>query len=148
MAAPTTSTVNITVNNDDTFTLAFDRSDAESMKLGRGVLLTLQRSSDEGHLAIAANMAKTPQPIITLTRSALELISQATENNSKPAVQTFHADVSDKLAESATCPECDQDVDSEGETLQEEAGCPMAGMGWTHPGDCSTCGFIDCDRSC
>lgn len=54
------------------------------MKLGRGVLLTLQRSSDEGHLAIAANMAKTPQPIITLTRSALAL--QRTRRRAAPGI--------------------------------------------------------------
>lgn len=45
------------------------------------------------------------------------------------------------------CPSCDGPVDEDGDTTQADPECPAAGY-WTHPGDCDTCGHIDCDGSC
>lgn len=40
------------------------------------------------------------------------------------------------------CPDCGADTDSEGDSLEEN------GCGWSHPGDCDTCGHPYCDQSC
>ena len=100
-AVATATAVSIAINTDEknrqTFTLTFDKTDAESMKLGKGVLTTLQRSEFDSHKAIAAEMAKTPSPVVTLNPSALKLVAEATADNSNPIVQAFHADVTAQL---------------------------------------------------
>lgn len=44
------------------------------------------------------------------------------------------------------CPDCDGEVDENGDTLQSDAGCVMPG--WIHESDCQTCGAVYCDSSC
>lgn len=99
--ATATSVVAITINTDEknrqSFTLTFDKTNAESMKLGKGVLTTLQRSEFDSHKAIAAEMAKTPSPVVTLNPSALKLVAEATADNTNPVVAAFHADATAQL---------------------------------------------------
>lgn len=46
------------------------------------------------------------------------------------------------------CPDCEAPVDDEGDALDDRSSeCPMNGC-WSHASDCSTCGTVDCDRSC
>lgn len=99
--ATATALVNIAINSDDknrqNFTLTFDKTNAESMKIGKGVLLTLQRSEFDSHQAIAAEMAKTPEPVVTLNRSALKLVIDATADNANPTIAAFHTEAGGQL---------------------------------------------------
>jgi len=58
----------------------------------------------------------------------------------------FHGEIT-AVDETSRCPDCDGEIDDEGDTL-EEPSCPMDGMGWTHSSDCGTCGAVYCDSSC
>lgn len=46
------------------------------------------------------------------------------------------------------CPDCDNPVNEYGDTTQTDDEIRCCNPGASHPGDCDTCLYVECDRSC